>query len=132
MHKLGTVIFLLFLAFSCASSSDDNPSEEVEVLPPLQGLFQDGAHPTSGTASVNSARTVLSFTDFMTDRGPILEVYLCKSDGNCDEFITLGVLKNTSGFQQYTLPDNVNLTTYDYVHIWCVEFAVSFGHAKLE
>ena len=132
--RIFLLIIGLLLVLSC-STSDDNINERDELVvtvDELMGSFQNGAHPTSGTATVNPQRTSLTFSNFMTDDGPILEVYLCGSSGNCDSYITLGVLKNITGDQEYTLPANVNFETHNYVHIWCVEFAVSFGHAKLE
>ena len=135
MKKIVCILFYSILVFSCADSSDDlaDMNGDQNDIEPLQGVFQNGAHPTSGMASIDIERTTLSFTsDFMTDPGPLLEVYLCDSAANCDDFITLGELKNTSGPQEYMLPENINFNNYQYVHIWCVTFSVSFGYAKID
>ena len=42
----------------------------------IMGEFMDGAHPTSGTATVNVERTELVLKDFKSDAGPILEFIL--------------------------------------------------------
>ncbi len=72
-----------------------------------------------------------NLSDFKTDDGPLLEVYL-STDKEATEYISLGVLKGIEGDYQYDIPTGTDLTKYKYVLIWCVDFSVSFGYAVLE
>ena len=96
-----------------------------------QGDFVSAAHETKGTAAINSSKTILSFTNFKTDNGPILDVYLA-TDTNATNYVDLGVLKGLDGDYDYDLPTNIDFTTYKYVIIWCVDYSVNFGYAVLE
>tara|TARA_R110002049_G_scaffold175107_2_gene342433 strand:+ start:5929 stop:6378 length:450 start_codon:yes stop_codon:yes gene_type:complete len=108
---------------------DDDPMEESKIS--YKGNFVSGAHTTTGVAAVNNAKTSLSLTDFKTDNGPVLEVYLA-TNTSASTYISLGVLKGIQGNYEYTLPDNVDYSVYDHVLIWCVDFKVNFGHAVLK
>ena len=76
-------------------------------------------------------KTILSFTNFSTDDGPLLEVYLA-TDTSASTFITLGALKGTFGNYEYNLPADVDYKVYNHVMVWCVTFSVNFGHAILK
>ena len=133
MKTVLTCLFF-FLIISCSSSDD-----EMDVLDntvgsgssaAVSGTFVSDAHTTTGTASVNQAKTVLTFTNFITDDGPKLLVYL-STDKNSTDYVDLGALKGVSGNYDYTIPENTDLDKYKVVSIWCVDFLVSFGHAEL-
>jgi hypothetical protein len=139
-------IFILFcvtvLSVSCSENDDEmveivneTPIEiedDVEVTTPMavMGDFISGAHPTSGKASVNTENTELLLSNFKTDNGPKLLLYL-SSDVKSTEFVNLGDLKGIEGDFIYTIPKNTDLKKYKYVNVWCVDFSVSFGHAIL-
>jgi hypothetical protein len=132
------IILILLSVVSC--SSDDDKMNDIEESPEMEmkmaeeettGSFVSDAHETTGTASVNEEETLLMFTDFKTDNGPLLEVYL-STDKEATEYVSLGDLKGIEGDFQYDIPSGTELTKYKYVLIWCVDFSVSFGHAKLE
>ena len=140
MLKKITVLVLFALVFSNCSGTDEmetfveqieneenNMNETIFVM----GDFIDGAHPTSGKASVNSDKTELSFSNFKTDNGPKLLVYLA-TDVNSTEYVDLGDLKGISGDYTYNIPANTDLQKYKIVNIWCVDFSVSFGTAELK
>jgi hypothetical protein len=110
---------------------EEDASDGDEDTAKLVGEFQDGAHPTSGTAVVNVARTELNLTNFRSDDGPILELYI-STDLEATDYITLGELQGLEGDFTYPLPPDVNFVTHRYVMVWCVDFSVSFGHALLE
>ena len=97
----------------------------------VNGAFVSDAHTTTGTASVDEAKTTLTFTNFKTDDGPKLLVYL-STDKNSKDFVDLGALKGISGNFTYTIPEDTDLDKYNVVSIWCVDFLVSFGHAELK
>jgi hypothetical protein len=104
------------------------------------GQFISRDHPTEGTASVltdGSEQRFLRFTEFATDNGPDLNVYLSTAapDGDSgafdDDFVDLGDLRGNIGDQNYELPVDADLSRYRSVVIWCVRFGVPFGAAPL-
>ena len=80
----------------------------------LMGHFHDGAHKTSGTATVHKladGKQVLRFTSFETSNGPDVQVYLVAAPDALDNetvtkagFLPLGGLKGNQGDQNYELP----------------------------
>ena len=105
------------------------------IVTEFNGTFVGRDHPTSGTAIVlgdGSGQRFLRFEEFETDNGPDLNVYLVNSSaGGVDDFIDLGNLKGNIGDQNYEIPADADLETYDTVLIWCVRFASPFGEATL-
>jgi hypothetical protein len=108
-------------------------------LEQARGRFVRLAHPGSGNAALvrlaDGSRR-LTLTDFATDRGPDLRVYLTTTDpargGDIGGFVDLGALKGNRGDQQYVLPDDLDSTRYSTVVIWCRAFAVGFTSAALQ
>lgn len=101
-----------------------------------RGDFEAQAHPTTGTASVieTPEGSVLTLTDFETDPGPDLRVYLVPAgasgvDGGTD----LGAMKGNKGNQQYDVPGAASRGDLSgtRVVIWCRAFSVAFGTARL-
>ncbi|WP_027136623.1 DM13 domain-containing protein [Gaetbulibacter saemankumensis] len=144
MKSLAFVYLLSIVVISCTSSSmsetnagdipmqEDIPKDEdMSGNKTYSGDFVSSAHPTSGKATINSERTILSFTDFKTDNGPVLEVYLA-TNNTAESYISLGELKGIEGNYTYALPENIDFTKYNHVIIWCVEFSVNFGYAVLK
>jgi len=134
MKKVLLIICLTFCFIGCSSNDNNSNNGEIIITPPTPfsiGDFVSGAHTTSGTASVNSTKTVLSFKNFKTDNGPKLLVYLTTEVGSSD-YISLGDLKGIEGDYTYDIPNNTDFAKYTIVDIWCVDFAVSFGHAELK
>lgn len=125
------LLILLFPVFLLFTSCDKD-----EVTPPgnqsFQGNFTSGAHTTSGTASIDQDESTLTLTNFKTDSGPDLNIYLSKSNADVtSDFIDLGDIKGVDGNYTYDLPDNTDYTQYKYVVVWCVDFDVNFGYALL-
>ena len=112
----------------------DEPMES-DVTTLVEGSFVGRAHPTSGTAKIitDGTQRFLRLEGFETDNGPDLNVYIATGppDGSPGDFRDLGDLKGNIGDQNYELPDDVDLSTYTTVFIWCVRFAVAFGAAPL-
>jgi hypothetical protein len=102
------------------------------------GSFASIAHEGRGTAAVvelPGGERKLTLTDFETDSGPDLRVYVATDDpanGDLGDFEDLGALKGNVGNQQYRVPDDVNLNRYSTVVIWCRAFSVAFTSAGLE
>lgn len=107
-----------------------------------QGNFHGVAHATKGMAALYQlpdGKRVLRLTDFETSNGPDVQVYLvAASDASDNEtvtkagFIHLGALKGTNGDQNYDVPADADLNTYQAVTIWCRRFGVNFGTAPLK
>ncbi|MFI1770525.1 DM13 domain-containing protein [Thalassobellus citreus] len=141
------LLTLILISFqSCSTTSNDDmiaEEEQMEMKDEMQmeeemsnssllsGDFISDAHVTSGKASVNDNKTTLSFSNFKTDEGPLLEIYLA-TDTSASAYITLGAIKGVNGNYEYTLPDSVDLEKYDHVLIWCVTFSVNFGYTVLK
>jgi hypothetical protein len=104
------------------------------------GQFHSVAHETHGTATIQDVggRRVLRLSDFATSNGPDVRVYLvAASDAKDNEtvtkagFVELGKLKGNQGDQNYDVPDNLDLSRYRAVTIWCRRFSVNFATAPL-
>jgi hypothetical protein len=105
------------------------------------GRFHSVAHETHGTATiqdVGAGRRVLRLTDFATSNGPDVRVYLVAAPDAADNatvtkagFVELGKLKGNEGDQNYDVPDDLDLTHYRAVTIWCRRFSVNFATAPL-
>lgn len=111
-------------------------SGNVEVA---TGQFRAIAHPGSGTASVvelPSGARRLTLTDFETDNGPDLRVYLSTGDPakgeQLGDFEDLGALKGNVGDQQYDIPRAIDHNRLSNVVIWCRAFSVGFTSAVLD
>ncbi|MBL7001318.1 MAG: DM13 domain-containing protein [Nitrosopumilus sp.] len=93
----------------------------------------DGIHDAQGyayTIPLEDGSNVLRLENFRSTNGPDLYVYL-STDDNASEFINLGELKANKGNQNYEIPEDVDLSKYNKVLIWCKAFSVLFGSAEL-
>mgnify|MGYP001797506524 CR=1 FL=1 len=87
----------------------------------------------SGDAIVlgnGTGQRFLRFENFESSNGPDLNVYLFNPNDPSD-FVDLGDLKGNIGEQNYEIPEDVDLSIYSEVSIWCVRFGVGFGSANL-
>jgi len=106
-----------------------------------KGDFHGLAHETRGAATIHQladGKRLLRLTDFETSNGPDVHVYLIAAEVAKDNdivkqagFIDLGSLKGNKGDQNYEVPENVDLSKYKSVSIWCARFGVNFGAATL-
>ena len=105
------------------------------------GRFHDGAHKTSGNATVYQlpdGKRVLRLSEFETSNGPDVQVYMVAAPDALDNatvtsagFVNVGALKGNKGDQNYDLPSELDLAKYRSVTIWCRRFGVNFGSAPL-
>jgi Electron transfer DM13 len=135
MKNLLAFLLAAIVLMSCSKSKTAVVNEELPMGGKTvgSGSFTSGVHQTSGAAEiveVNTQRTLV-LKNFQTDAGPDLKVYLAK-DLTAAEFIQLGNLKATSGNQTYAITGMPDLASYKYVLIWCQQFGVLFGSAKLQ
>lgn len=132
-------LYIALLLFTACSSSgdmidemDDLPNNPVNMMEEEEtsANFVSDAHPTSGTASVSEDGTTLILSNFRSDDGPLLEIYMA-TNLTATNYVSLGELKGLEGDYQYTIPAGTDLESLKYVIVWCVDFKVSFGHAVL-
>jgi Electron transfer DM13 len=118
------------------SESTSSNSSAVDVKP-MTGTFEgagDGIHNAEGVAKVitlQDGNKVLRLENLKATNGPDLYVYLATDKGASD-FVDLGRLKGNIGNQNYNIPQGTDLTKYNTVLIWCKQFSVLFGSAKLQ
>jgi Electron transfer DM13 len=118
-----------------AEQGRPRPDANVQLA---SGSFGALAHEGQGTAAVvelPSGERKLTLTEFETDAGPDLRVYVSTDDpadgGELGDFVDLGGLKGNKGNQQYTLPADLAVGRYSNVVIWCRAFSVGFTSAPL-
>ncbi len=123
-------------ALAFLSMRDVTVNETVATGPALaQGSFVSLAHSTEGTARVvePGGSRVLTLTEFRTDPGPDLYVYVVPRAGaeDVEGGTRIARLKGNVGNQQYALPDDLRLAGDATVLVWCRAFSVAFGAASL-
>jgi hypothetical protein len=131
----GLALLVVSLVLYAATTQAQEPS----VL--AKGELHKAEKAGKGTATVYKladGRRVLRLTDFETENGPDLHVRLIAADDAKDtasvakaEFVELGKLKGNKGNQNYDLPENVDLSKYKVVSIWCNRFSVNFASGPL-
>lgn len=98
----------------------------------------DSVHQASGTArlieTAEGERLIRLDEDFQVINGPDLFVWLTEDpQGDPDAgYLDLGRLKGNLGSQNYAIPDDVDLSSYKGVIVWCKAFSVPFGRATLQ
>jgi hypothetical protein len=105
------------------------------------GRFHSVAHEGRGLATVYrtaDGKRTLRLTQFETSNGPELHLYLVAANDAKDDatvkqagFISLGPLKGNKGDQNYEIPEDVDLSKYGAVTVWCKRFGVNFTTAPL-
>ncbi|WP_246369410.1 DM13 domain-containing protein [Listeria rustica] len=99
-------------------------NQKVSMMATLSG---EGAHKVSGTATIKDSKLML--TDFVTDEGPDLHVYLAKGNDVKDGVEVSKIdLKEMS--QTFDVSDK-DLTKYDTVMIYCEKAHEVFGKGAL-
>jgi hypothetical protein len=141
MKKLLVVCSITLLVSSCVKNQELTPVVQTPIQAVIDGkqesvgTFTAGVHATSGTVKVVADKTdakkkYLSFENFKTDAGPDLYVYLAE-DKMAKGFTAVVKLDKTGTFV-LDVPANADLSKQKYVLIWCQQFTVLFGSAKLE
>ena len=89
----------------------------------------------SGTFTLSNATGELELTfsdDFSTSNGPGLFIYLTNSASSTTGGLELGALQSSTGAQTYSVSDDIQIGTYDYVLVYCKPFGVAFGIGKFD
>ncbi len=130
---------------SSPDPAGDTPTTTAPPQPTIvnlgTGRFISRSHTTEGVVTVlgdGSPQRFLRLTEFATDNGPDVDVYLSTAAPDADEqtldddVVVLGDLKGNVGDQNYEIPAGVDLGRYRTVVLWCVRFSVAFGAAPLD
>lgn len=86
--------------------------------------------------TVNLIQTGTSITielesDFLSDSGPDLDVYLSNEPNPVATGIRIDALTSLSGTQSYDVPSGININDYQYVVVHCTQYNHLFGSAQL-
>jgi hypothetical protein len=142
MKKILIIFSISLFTWSCSkdevlTSVVEIPKTEIETgtQVSLGTFFAGTGHPASGTVKVVTSKTdankkYLSFENLKVDAGPDLYVYLAE-DKAAKSFVSVTKLDKIGTFV-LDIPTNADLTKQKYVLIWCQQFKVLFGGAKLE
>jgi len=145
MSKIVPLVGLVAVLVGCSEGSGDG------IMDPMgpgsgpalayAGSFHPVVHAGSGMAQiyVSSVGSELRLSsDFATDAGPALEVWLISADDANDsaavlaaDYVSLGVLQSPNGPQTYPIPAGTDLSMYRAVTVWCVAAKVNFTTAPL-
>ncbi len=118
-----------------------DPQDSVRSV--KQGQFRDADsfHRGSGDAIIFATpggNHLLRLEDFDVTNGPALHVLLSAhadpvsvDDVKRDGYVDLGPLKGNRGSQNYTVPADVDVSTFNSVVIYCKPFSVVFSVAPL-
>lgn len=120
----------LFIDVTVSEGLELTPESRVLVSGGFRGA---GRYQVSGLAQVIDQGDVriLRFEEgFSSTNGPDLFVWLVR-DGNVNDYVELGRLRGNLGSQNYLIPEDVDLSQYNQVLIWCRAFRVLFGSAEL-
>lgn len=119
-------------------NSPTNSTESSAQKAVKSGTFVSQEKSTQGTARIvtEAGKLYLVLDEaFKTDKGPDLFVILHRSDTpqtyDAQEYVNLGRLQNLNGAQRYAIPENVNVDDFRSAAIWCRQFNMGFGYAKL-
>ena len=90
-------------------------------------------HTVSGAVSIvktDAGYEIVMGDDFNFDGAPDPKVALGK-DGKYDPSTLIQLLKSNSGAQSYVVPDSIDVTQFNEVHIWCEQYSVGLAVAPL-
>jgi Electron transfer DM13 len=141
MKKILVIFSITLCIWSCVKTETLTPVTQslsqaiIDGKQESLGTFTAGVHPTSGTVKVvvdktDAKKKYLSFENFKTDAGPDLYIYLAE-DKSAKGYVSVVKLDKTGTFA-LDVPASADLTKQKYVLIWCQQFTVLFGSAKLE
>ena len=126
---------LVLAAALCVVTGSEAQSDAVLKTGRFKPLNNEVASGSVALVRLADGRRVLRLLNTSIGPGPALRVYLVRGpvDGNEDvrSFKDLGALKAHRGNHSYPVPASVNTDRYATVVIWCEDFSVAFGAARL-
>ena len=134
VEKDEAIIFESIASTESQVPTQENTQEVNAAKPEIlsQNDFQKAAYDVKGQALLmqQGQQRIIRFENFETINGPSLNIYLINSK-NKDIFYDLGPIKATKGNVNYQIPDNLDLSQYDQVQVYCVPFKKVFSYANL-
>lgn len=116
-----------------SEKSEGAMTDMMAPTPTTAMLTGSSGHKAAGTVSFSSemGKDFLVLSDIRIEKVPDGHVYLAKQ-GDRTHGIDLGTLRQFTGNVSFALPAMVNPAEYDSVIIYCVQYDVEIGRAKLE
>jgi hypothetical protein len=147
------VVLFVSIAFAMAScSSEDDPTPVNDNLPEPEvgtdvpvnstvstmGMFTSFAHGLGGNTflyiNAEGDRT-LRFENFTMSAGPDVYVLFSKSN-NYSKANTIAVSMLKDGYSNqsinFQVPDSIDLETYKFVLVYCIQYNSLFGFSELK
>ena len=142
---LASVLILtttVHLGNASAIKAESSPQKSQTLLaqaPENRNFVSVGSKTTNGQIRIineNGQRYIEFDQSFVTDRGPDLKVILhrnpsVRSQIRENNYLEIAPLQSFRGTQRYLIPQEVDLSQYSSVAIWCRQFNVTFGYAEL-
>lgn len=126
-------VALLLVAFVAPAAAANTGA------PLAEGRLEAVAKRTSGAVQIEEradGRYLVFSGDFRTGSGPDVLVLLHREGAprsyGADDYVSLGLVQAFRGAQSYRLPDDLDLADFESVVLWCREFNVTFGAARLK
>ena len=122
-----------------AESSSRQSSISVAQTTDINNFVSVGRKTTTGEIKIineNGNKYIEFDQSFVTDNGPDLKIILHRNKSvssriSESDYIEIAPLQSFSGTQRYLIPEEVDLSQYSSVAIWCRQFNVTFGYAAL-
>ncbi len=122
----------VLIALALAAGPSTVRAQQADIV--KQGAFAGASgHVTSGSAAIvlQDGRHYVSLgRDFAFDGAPDPKVALGRDGYQADTL--LGALEANAGAQTYPLPEGLDPTAYTEIWIWCEQFDVPLGVARLQ
>ncbi len=136
MMKIIYLCLLVLVLAGCGQSSNpDNKPAPSEVELKASTFAGTSKYKVSGKVSliqVAQDKFVKLGSDFKTDAGPDLHIWLVNDDANpATNHLDLGKLTTNQGTQRFAIPANTALANYSHIYIWCESVSELFGKANL-
>ena len=108
------------------------PEPTTQISAPLPIVDTPG-HPATGNIRVISTEdtTIVRYEDYDGTNGPDLKIYLTNDLEEAGDFVSLGAARGNQGNINYTVPNDVDISDYQYVVTWCEAFGVLFDYAEI-
>jgi hypothetical protein len=124
-----------------ASPGGDDPETPIRAEELSSGRFGSLEHDTTGLVRIVALEDGSRFVRLEgldTSDGPDLRIYLTDQPLSDDwgvwddgKYVDLGALKGNIGDSNYRIPDDVDVSGFRTVVIWCRRFTVGFGVAPI-
>ena len=142
MKSISTLLLVsVFFTFSSCKKTDNTTTTTTPTTfdPAKATLLKQGSftgnmsYTVSGSVKLYDyqSKKYIYLENFSSNSGPDLKVYVATT-ANAAQFVSLGVLKGTSGTQVYEVTNPPDFAQYNKVLIWCQQFSVLFGQSTLQ